>query len=296
MSIADAGGPGSLPSQTNVAPALAAAFETLRVRQEGAVLFAEIAAPPMNLLGPPLVRDLVSLIQQAETDESLKVLVFRSADPDYFIPHVDVTKIKEYREEAAKLVGEPSIGLLFRHLSASRLVSIAQIEGRVRAAGSEFVLACDMRFAARGSAIFSQPEPAFGLVPGGGGAQHLVRLMGRARALEVMLSAQDYDAELAERYGWINRALPASALGDFVKSLAHRIAKFPASGLIAVKKRANAIALAPVEDFRRDSDLFGKGSSKPEPQRRFADALKRGFQTRAGEMDLARLLGELDDN
>jgi len=250
----------------------------------------------MNLLGPPLVRDLVSLIQQAETDESLKVLVFRSADPDYFIPHVDVTKIKEYREEAAKLVGEPSIGLLFRHLSASRLVSIAQIEGRVRAAGSEFVLACDMRFAARGSAIFSQPETAFGLVPGGGGAQHLVRLMGRARALEVMLSAQDYDAELAERYGWINRALPASALGDFVKSLAHRIAKFPASGLIAVKKRANAIALAPVEDFRRDSDLFGKGSSKPEPQRRFADALKRGFQTRAGEMDLARLLGELDDN
>jgi enoyl-CoA hydratase/carnithine racemase len=120
--------------------------------------------------------------------------------------------------------------------------------------------------------------------------------MGRARALEVMLSAQDYDAELAERYGWINRALPASALDDFVKSLAHRIAKFPGAGLKAVKDRANAIALAPVEDFRRDSDLFGEGSSKPEPQRRFAAALKRGFQTPAAEMDLARLLGDLDDH
>ena len=161
------------------------------------------------------MRDLVSLIQQAEADNDLKVLVFKSADPDYFISHVDVTKIKEYREEAAKLTGEASIALLFRHLSASRLVTIAQIEGRVRAAGSEFVLACDMRFAARESAIFGQPEPAFGSMPGGGGIQHLARLMGRARALEVMLSAEDYDAELAERYGWINRALPANELGEF---------------------------------------------------------------------------------
>ena len=106
-------------------------------------------------------------------------------------------------------------------------MTIAQIEGRVRAAGSEFVLACDMRFAARESAIFGQFEPAFGLLPGGGAAQHLTRLMGRARALEVMLSAQDYDAELAERYGWINRALPADELDDFVSSLAHRIARVP---------------------------------------------------------------------
>ena len=199
-------------------------FETLHVRQESAVLFAEISAPPMNLLGPSLVRDLVALIQRAEADEDLKVLVFSSADRDYFISHVDVTRIKEYRAEAAKLTGEPSIALLFRHLSASRLVSIAQIAGRVRGAGSEFVLACDMRFAARESAIFAQFEPAFGQVPGGGAAQHLARLMGRARALEVMLSAQDYDAELAERYGWVNRALPAAALGDFVSSLARRVA------------------------------------------------------------------------
>ena len=271
-------------------------FATLRVSTEGAVLSVVIAAPPMNLLGPELVRDLVSLIQQAEASEATKVLVFKSADPDYFIPHVDVTKIKEYREEAAKLTGKASIALLFRYLSTSRLVSIAQIEGRVRAAGSEFVLACDMRFAAQESAIFSQPEPAFGLVPGGGGVQHLTRLMGRARALEVMLSANDYDAELAERYGWINRALPAKVLSDFVKALAHRIAKFPSTGLSAVKQRVNAIALAPVEDFLRDSDLFGEGASKPEAERRFAAAFKRGFQTREAEKDLGRLLAELQTN
>src|ERR1700751_2215091 len=137
-------------------------FETLNVQREGAVLFAEIAAPPMNLLGPELVRDLVSLIQQAEADDSIRVLVFKSADPDYFISPVDVTRIKENREAAARLTGDASIGQLYRYLSASRLVTIAQIEGRVRGVGSEFVLACDMRFAARESAIFGQFEPAFG--------------------------------------------------------------------------------------------------------------------------------------
>jgi enoyl-CoA hydratase/carnithine racemase len=221
------------------------------------------------------------------------VLVFKSGDPDYFIPHVDVTRIKEYRHEAARLTGEASLALLFRHLSASRLITIAQIEGRVRGAGSEFVLACDMRFAARESAIFGQFEPALGTLPGGGAAQHLTRLMGRGRALEVMLSAEDYDAELAERYGWINRALPAVALGDFVKSLAHRIASFPVAGLAAVKGRVNAIALAPAEDFRRDSDLFGDGMRDPQAQGRIAAALHRGFQTREAELSLARILGEL---
>src|SRR5262245_32206497 len=127
-------------------------LETIKVRQDGAVLFANILAPPMNLLGPELIRDLVSLIQRAEADAACHVVVFTSADPDYFISHVDVTRISEYREQAAKLVSEPSIGMLFRYLSTSRLVTIAQVEGRVRGAGSEFVLACDMRFAARESA------------------------------------------------------------------------------------------------------------------------------------------------
>jgi enoyl-CoA hydratase/carnithine racemase len=101
-------------------------FETLRVRQEGPVLFTDIAAPPMNLLGTELVRDLVSLIQRAEADSTLQVLVFASADPDYFISHVDVTRLGEYRQEATRLTGEPSLGLLFRHLSASPLCPTTQ--------------------------------------------------------------------------------------------------------------------------------------------------------------------------
>ena len=272
------------------------AYEKLRVRTEGAVVFAEIAAPPMNLQGPDLVRDLVSLIQQAEGDDAVKVVVFKSADPDYFISHVDVTRIAENRAEVAKLAGAESMALLYRHLSASHLVTIAQIEGRVRGVGSEFVLACDMRFAARESAIFGQFEPAFGVIPGAGGAQHLARLMGRGRALEVMLSADDYDADLAERYGWINRALPADELDDFVSSLARRIARFPAAGQAVVKERVNAIALAAAEDFSRDSDLFLEGVRTSESQGLIQAAMKRGFQTRDAELALARMLGDLADH
>jgi enoyl-CoA hydratase/carnithine racemase len=266
---------------------------TINVLGDGAVLFAELEAPPMNLLGTELVRDLVALIQRAEADQAVRVIVFTSADPDYFISHVDVTQVGEYREEAAKLTGEPSIALLFRHLSASRLVTIAQIEGRVRGAGSEFALGCDMRFAARESAVFGQPEVGFGLIPGGGAIQHLTRLMGRARALEAMLSGEDYDAQLAERYGWINRALPADELSDFVSSLARRIAGFPAAALAMIKERVDAIALAPAVDFRRDSDLFGEAVGTAEAQSRIKAGFQRGFQTPEAELALARMLDDL---
>jgi enoyl-CoA hydratase/carnithine racemase len=152
-----------------------------------------------------------------------------------------------------------------------------------------------MRFAALESAIFSQPELGFGLIPGAGGIQHLTRLIGRARALEVMLSADDYDATLAERYGWINRALPAADLGEFVRSLAQRLAGFPAAGRASLKDRVNAISLAHADDFRRDSDLFLECARDPETQRRIRVAMTRGFQTHDGEMMLARMVGDLTD-
>ena len=133
------------------------------------------------------------------------------------------------------------------------------------------------------------------MIPGAGGIQHLTRLMGRARALEVMLSAEDYDAELAERYGWINRALPASTLGAFVRSLAHRIAGFPPASRAVLRDRVNAIALAPADDFRRDSDLFLECARSPEAQRRTRVAMTRGFQTHDGEMALGVMVSNLAD-
>ena len=272
---------------------MVASLETIQVRRQGAVLFATIAAPPMNLLGPELVRDLVSLIEDTEAEPGVRVVVFASGNPDYFVSHVDVTRIRENRAPAVRLTGEPSLGLLFRRLATSRLVTIAQIEGRVRAGGSEFVLACDMRFAARETAVFAQFEAAFGQMPGAGGAQHLARLLGRGRALEVLLSAADYDAELAERYGWINRALPAAELGGFVAALAQRIAAFPAAAAQAIKERVNAVGLAPIDDFRRDSDLFLEAVQQPDAQARLAAALERGLQTPTGELELAEMLAGL---
>jgi enoyl-CoA hydratase/carnithine racemase len=271
------------------------AFQTLKTRVEGVVLFAEIDSPPLNMIGPALVADLVSLIELLDHGEPYRVAVFSSADHDFFIPHVDVTKIAEYRQAAAKLTGEASLGLLFHRLSETKAVTIAQIAGRTRGAGSEFALACDMRFASRERAIFGQIEAGTGLVPGGGAMQHLARLMGRGRALEVLLSAADFDADTAERYGWINRALPDAELAPFVAALAHRIARFPPKALLAIKHRINAFTLADEADFRTDSDLFGALAREPDAQRRLALLLMRGMQTRGEtELNLGRLLGEID--
>ena len=222
------------------------------------------------------------------------MLVFKSADPDYFISHVDLTRIAEYREEAAKLSGEASIAVLFRHFERKPPRHHREIEGRVRSAGSEFVLSCDMRFAARESATFAQFESAFGLIPGGGATQYLTRLMGRARALEVLLSAQDYDAELAER--WLDQPRLAGQHTRCVRQSArHAVSRFPAAGQVTIKDRINAIALAPTADFRRDSDLFGEGVHMAEAQRLIETAMTRGLQTRDAEMDLSGILEDLAD-
>jgi enoyl-CoA hydratase/carnithine racemase len=270
-------------------------YKTLKLRSEKAVLFVEINSPPMNLIGPELVSDLVSLIELLDRGE-IRVAVFSSVDPDFFIPHVDLENVTAYREAAARLTGEPSLGLLFRRLSETKAITIAMIAGRVRAAGSEFILACDLRFASRERAIFGQIEAGMGLVPGGGAVQHLTRLLGRGRALEVLASGSDYNAELAERYGWINRALPDIELSAFVSSLAHRIGSFPSAGLLAIKGRVNAIALAPAEEFRRDSELFGLGVRDAETQRRTKLLFDRGMQKRSEtELNFGAALGDLED-
>src|ERR1700752_1089778 len=180
-------------------------YPTLRIgRDDQRVITVAIDAPPMNLIGPELVRDLVNVLGTLESSPEIRVMVLESADPEYFVPHVDLTKVAQYTAEAAKAGGpeDASLGMLWRKFSEAPVVTIAKLRGRARGAGSELALACDMRFAARENAVLGQPEIGFGAPPGAGGVQHLGRLLGRGRAMEAILGAADFDADEAEPDAW----------------------------------------------------------------------------------------------
>jgi len=272
-------------------------YRTLRIApgDEG-VLGVVIDAPPMNLIGPELVRDLVSLIGALESDPDTRVVVLESADPEYFVPHVDLTKVAEYTAEAAKAggPGDASLGMLWHKLSEVPVVTIAKIRGRARGAGSELALACDMRFAARETAVFGQIEAGVGAAPGAGGVQHLARLLGRGRAMEVILGADDFDADQAERYGWINRALPDAELDAFVARLARRIASFPAGAVRETKRVLNELTLPGADAVRADARRFRQLVASEAAQARTAALFAQGLQTRGLlELNLGDRLGTL---
>ena len=272
-------------------------YTTLRVaRSDAGVLNVVIDAPPMNLIGPELVRDLVSLIKELESDEGIRVMVLESADPEYFVPHVDLTKVAEYTAEAAKAGGpdDASLGMLWYRLSALPVVTIAKLRGRARGAGSELALACDMRFAARENAVLGQPEVGFGVLPGAGGVQHLARLLGRGRAMEAILGADDFDADEAERYGWINRALPDAELDEFVSRLARRIASFPADAVRSTKQRLGELTLPDADAIRADARQFQELVRSDTVQARMSALFAQGLQTRGPlELDLGRRVESL---
>jgi enoyl-CoA hydratase/carnithine racemase len=231
------------------------------------------------------------MLDLLEQDESIGVVVFTSADSEFFIPHVDITHVPEYTSEAARIGGPASGGLggLLRRLSDARPVTIAQVAGYARGAGSEFALACDMAFASRERAVFGQFEAGVGSLPGAGAIQHLSRLLGRNRAMEVILSADDYDADLAERYGWINRALAHDELAPFVEKLAKRLAGFPRTALVRNKRRINDVTLPPVADVRHDAALFQQSVQEPTVRIRLQELVAGGMQTRS---ELERNFGE----
>jgi enoyl-CoA hydratase/carnithine racemase len=265
-------------------------YRTLSVaRSDEGVLTVVIDAPPMNLIGPELVRDLVTLLSELESDEDIRVMVLESADPEYFVPHVDLTKVAEYTAEAAKAGGpdDASLGMLWHKLSELPVVTIAKLRGRARGAGSELALACDMRFAARENAVLGQPEIGFGAPPGAGGVQHLGRLLGRGRAMEVILGAGDFDADVAERYGWVNRALPDAELDAFVARLARRIASFPADAVRSTKQVLNQLTLPGADAIRADARRFQQLVASDTVKARAAILFAQGLQSRSPlELDL----------
>jgi enoyl-CoA hydratase/carnithine racemase len=238
---------------------------------------------------PELVRDLVTLVGELESDPDTRVMVLESADPEYFVPHVDLTKVAEYTAEAAKAGGpdDASLGMLWHKLSELPVVTIAKLRGRARGAGSELALACDMRFAARENAVLGQPEIGFGTSPGAGGVQHLARLLGRGRAMEVILGAADFGADEAERYGWVNRALPDAELDAFVARLARCIASFPAEAVRSTKQVLNDLTLPGADAIRADARRFHQLVGSDTVKARTATLFAQGLQTRGPlELDL----------
>jgi enoyl-CoA hydratase/carnithine racemase len=265
-------------------------YQCLRVETRDGVAWVTIDHPPINLFDMALIGEMLRVGEEIEKDDAVRVAVFQSADPDFFIAHADVELIQTL---PAKATPKPT-KLGFFHEMVDRMrtmpkATIAKIEGIARGGGSEFVLSCDMRFGALGKCVLAQPEVALGIIPGGSGTQRLPRLVGRARALEIILGCDDVPADLAEQWGYLNRALPPAELGPFVDRLARRIASFPAEAIALAKRSVNAADETVVEGLLEEAHCFNQSVATPEARERMADFMSIGGQTREFELGLGKL-------
>ncbi|MCU6793275.1 enoyl-CoA hydratase/isomerase family protein [Paenibacillus sp. WQ 127069] len=250
--------------------------------------------PPINLIDPDTIFELLTLMNQIETDPDLKVVVFDSADPEYFIAHFDMARAGE-KQQTPKEIELPAWIDFATRLYRTSVVTIAEIRGRARGIGSEFALACDMRFASKEKAIFGQPEVGVGVVPGGGANEALARLVGRARALEIVLSADDFDAETAERYGWINRVIPDAELNSFVENLARRISSFDKQTLNEAKKLLNRTGVPETAEMLESRTAFFTGAMSANTQKKVSTAFARGLGKPGDfELHLGQHVGNLE--
>lgn len=258
-------------------------------------LRATISNPPINLFDPELFAALRLLVDRLEQDDAIRVVVFDSADPEYWISHLDVHRLDEVPEipGAARLAEQWHV--LVTRLARLPLITIASIRGRARGIGHEFALACDLRFASTERAWLGQPEVGFGVVPGGGGLDWLPQLVGRSRALEIVASADDYDAATAERYGWINRAVPDAELDGYVDALAARIAGWDGAALADAKRVIDERTPPPSEgDLLQSFAVILAAVGRPEAQARMAAMQARGWGERTPtERDHPAVLAEL---
>jgi enoyl-CoA hydratase/carnithine racemase len=234
--------------------------------------------PPLNIFGPATIPQLDEIITAIETNRHLKVVVFDSAVEGFFLTHYDFLASPEdtTRLPPGPIGLQPLPDMLVR-LSRAPVVSIASIRGRATGVGSELALACDMRFASREKAILSHFEVGAGVVPGGGPMARLPRLMGRGRALEVLLGADDIPGDLAELYGYVNRSLPDAELDAFVESLADRIASFDKRALSETKRFVDVASLPPDFEIAPEWDVCLASIARPAAQERIRMLLERGF-------------------
>ena len=267
---------------TNFAPDLAEADVASRIRLERKsarywkVVFDN---PPLNLVGPDEVRALGRIMDRLEADPRVQVVVFESAVAGSFINHYDLSRpLEDSTSMEAGPTGMHPVPDFMVRLSRLPAVSIVSIRGRASGIGSELALAADMRFASREKAVISQFEVGAGFVPGGGPMARLPRLVGRGRAIEILLAADDFDADTAERYGYINRALPDAELDGFVDAIASRIASFDRHALAETKRLIDLASMPPDEEMQPGWDAFIGSVQRPAAQARLQALVAKGLQ------------------
>lgn len=274
-----------------------ATYTSLRVRREHGVAFVTIDHPPINLFDLTLIGEMARLGEELAADPAVRAVVVESANPEFFIAHADVSLIQQLPTDASRRPEEPNFfQAMVERFRTMPKVTIAKIEGIARGGGSEFALSCDLRFGALGRTVLAQPEVALGIIPGGSGTQRLPRLVGRARALEIILGCEDIPAEVAERWGYLNRALPPAELGPFVERLAFRIASFPPEAVALAKACVDTAGGAVREGLIEEAWAFTKSTATAAARERMAAFLAGGGQTPEVERDLGRLVDLLARN
>src|SRR3979490_1384208 len=254
--------------------------------------------PPINLIDPVMIVALHDLLAEIEQDNRVAVVVFDSADPDFFLAHYDIAA------DQSALDALPAARTPFHHwanvlirLSRSRAVTISALRGRARGAGSEFALATDIRFASEERAVLGQFEVGFAAVPGGGPATRLPGIVGRGRALEILLGGEDFDGKLAERYGYVNRAVPDAEFVGFVNASAGRVSCFPLLALADIKRFVNAASLPADDALTAEADAFAEAVARPATPSIIEQALSQGFQQRSDvELNLGAYVGKVVHN
>jgi enoyl-CoA hydratase/carnithine racemase len=247
--------------------------------------------PPLNLLDPDMIVAFGKLIDDLEADDNAKVVVFDSADPEFFMAHFDLLRAGEV-DQTPKASGLATFPDFIMRLEHAPFISIGSLRGRARGAGGDLLSGMDMRFASREKAVLSQPELGCGLFPGGGAMERIPLLANRARAIEIIIGADDIDADTAALYGWINRAIPDAELDGFVDKLARRIAGWDKPAIAAAKKAINFRSRMTTPDLLSETErLFFSFLSGEAPQTRVARLMGLGLQTRGeAEYDLSRFL------
>jgi len=269
-------------------------YDLIDVNVRDGVATATLDNPPINLMTMALCSDLIQLGEQLSSDDAVRVVVMKSANPDFFIAHFDVEAILELPiDSEATRSPENFFHEMCERYRTMEKVTIAQIERRVGGGGSEFAQALDMRFGVRGRTSVNQMEAALGILAGGGGTQRLPRLLGRGRALEILLASGDLDAETAERWGYLNRIFEPDEIGPYVERLARRIASFPPEALVATKRSVDCAELPLAEGLVEESYLFQKLIRTEDARRCMRRFLEIGGQTHEGELRIADLCAEI---